>query len=390
MPEERLTILLIEDDLAEALFLREILKISKLKQFELIHAKRLEEGLTLLEGGNFDVVLLDLTLPDSQGLESLPPLIDRAPNLPIVVLTNTNDDELALEAVRQGAQDYLIKREVRAESLLRSLRYAIERKQASESLRTVNQALSDRVQQQTSELLKVKELDRLKSEFVSMFSHDFRNPLSTIVASTGLLQHKEHQLSAEKKTLLFQLIRSASKNMAQLLDEITVIGRADSGRLECEPTAIDLKAFCSQLLEELQISIDEKNLTIAFLPSGKLDNINADTKLLKHILNNLLTNAIKYSPDASKITFEVIAGEQEVIFRIQDRGIGIPPEDREHLFEPFHRARNVGTIPGTGLGLAIAKRCTEVHGGQISFETQVGVGTIFTVTLPSPNNENTL
>lgn len=377
MSGNQLKILSIEDNLAEAIFLRESLKISSCQKFELVHVQRLRDGINLLQQEKFAIILLDLTLPDSQGLESLESIFEIVSDIPIVVLTNTNDEELAIEAVRQGAQDYLLKKEIKGERLVRCLRYAIERKQASKTLEE-----NDRVRQLTAELNRVKELDRLKSDFVSMLSHDFRNPLSTIIASTGLLQNNERQLSAEKKMLLFRSIRSASKSMAQLLDEITTIAQANSGQLKCFPESIDLNTFCLSLLEELQISIAQKNLTINFLPSGNLSDGSWDIKLLKHILNNLLGNAIKYSHQNSALDFEVIAQETEVIFQIRDRGIGIPLEEQTQLFEPFHRANNVGRIPGTGLGLAIVKHCTEAHGGQISFESQVGIGTTFTVTFP--------
>lgn len=155
-------VLLIEDNLAEARLLQEFLKGALFNRFNLVHVKRLQEAIHRLAADRFDVILLDLTLPDSQGLASLNPLIQQAPSLPIVVLTNTNDDELALEAVRHGAQDYLVKRQVTSEILIRSLRYAIERKQASEALREANEALEIRVQERTAELAAANE--RLKQQ----------------------------------------------------------------------------------------------------------------------------------------------------------------------------------------------------------------------------------
>ncbi len=196
-------ILLIEDNLAEAKLLQEFLKQAHSKNFTLVHVKRLGEALELLRncndtGNRFDIILLDLTLPDSQGLTSLSVLNNVVPSLPIVVLTNTNDDTLAIEAVRQGAQDYLVKHQVNVEVLLRSLRYAIERKQALESLRKYNQSLEIKVQQRTAELIKAKELNQFKSEFVSMLSHDIRNPLNTILLAAGLLQNNDDKLPKEK------------------------------------------------------------------------------------------------------------------------------------------------------------------------------------------------
>lgn len=156
-----LNILLVEDNLAEARLLQEFLRGTP-NSFHLIHVKRLQAALTQLKQESFEVILLDLTLPDSQGLASLDGLLQQAPRLPIIVLTNTNDDALAVEAVRHGAQDYLVKRYVNSEVLMRSIRYAIERKQASEALREANEALEVRVKERTAELAEANEL--LKQE----------------------------------------------------------------------------------------------------------------------------------------------------------------------------------------------------------------------------------
>lgn len=157
-------VLLIEDNLAEARLLQEILKGTSSSRFQLSHAKRLGEALDLIQAADFDVALLDLTLPDSAGLASLDGLVQAAPTLPVVVLTNTNDDELAVEAVRHGAQDYLMKRQMQQELLVRSLRYAIERKQAAVALRQANEALEERVQARTAELESANELLRQEVE----------------------------------------------------------------------------------------------------------------------------------------------------------------------------------------------------------------------------------
>jgi signal transduction histidine kinase len=375
-------ILLIEDNLASARLLQEFLTQAQSQEFTLVHVKRLGEALQELSQCNYDVILLDLTLPDSQGLSSLPPLICQAPSTPIVVLTNTNDEELAIEAVRQGAQDYLVKRQVNVDVLARSLRYAIERKQVLESLRTVNETLQIRVEERTAELVKANELNQFKSEFVSMLSHDIRNPLNTILLAAGLLQNQDERLTKEKKQNHLQMIRSAIKNMAKLLDEVTFIGKADSGRMGYELICIDLEAFCRQMVEEVRLMANEKHLTLVFASFGKLDEALWDESLLRHILGNLLSNAIKYSLPDGIVRFELIGQENAVIFRIQDCGIGIPKECQKRLFQPFRRADNVGTIPGTGLGLAIVKKCVDAHEGEIVVNSQVGVGTTFTVTLP--------
>lgn len=374
-------ILLIEDDLAEARLLQEVLKSFHLMEFSLVHVKRLREGVNQLQQDCFDVILLDLTLPDSQGLESVKLLVNHTPKVAIVVLTNTNDDKLALEAVREGAQDYLVKRHVNVDVLVRSVQYAIERQRASDLLREAKQNLENQVQKRTDELMKVKEINQLQSNLVSMFSHDFRTPLTTVLSCTELLQNKSDLLTDEKKTALFRMMRLAGKNMAQLLDEVLLVGKADLGTLECNLTQLDLKSFCAEIIEEIQFNANKKQIEIFFICRGELVEGIWDENLLRHILGNLLANSVKYSPEGSTVQFILIGEEKQVIFRIRDWGIGIPLADQKHLFEPFHRASNVGRIPGTGLGLAIVKSCVKTCQGQIEINSEVGVGTTVTVTL---------
>jgi len=369
-----INILSIEDSNAEVRLLREFLKQAN-QNFNLVSVKRLQEALEQLDRHYFDVILLDLTLPDSVGLASLESLLHKAPQIPIVVLTNTNDDRTAIAAVRKGAQDYLVKRQVNPKSLIRSLYYAIERKQSQGALET-------KIEQTTAQLLKAQEIERLRSEFIAMLSHDFRNPINSILLSTGLLAKKEHLLSKEKKTAHFQTIRSALKNMDRLLEEILLIGKADSGKLECQLTSLNVREFCNCLVEDLEFDADNKEIHIILECQLTLEEIKCDRNLLQHIFGNLLTNAIKYSPRNSKIFFRVSNSQNELIFQIQDCGIGIPPHEQKQLFEPFFRASNVGIIQGTGLGLTIVKKCVNVLGGQISLTSELDAGTTFTVILP--------
>ena len=266
--------------------------------------------------------------------------------------------------------------------LIRSLRYAIERKQYLETLRALNQSLKNRVEERTAELVEAKEVNQFKSEFVSILSHDIRNPLNAILLAAGLLKNSDDTLNPDKKVAHYQMIRSAIKNMSLLLDEASFIGRADSGKLNCELIEIDLVAFCKAIVEEIRLNASQTDIEIVFNIKGNRINILGDEKLLHHILTNLLGNAVKYSPSNSLVIFDLIFKELEVTLRIEDSGIGIPLEEQKHLFEPFHRASNVGKIAGTGLGLSIVKKCVEAHGGEIAVQSQEGIGSTFTVTLP--------
>lgn len=404
MSANAVKVLLIEDNLAEARLLQEVLKGTQPEEFELFHVQRLKEALQALDNTfPYDAILLDLTLPDSEGLASLDSLLARAPNLPIVILTNTNDDRLALEAVRQGAQDYLWKRQINVETLVRSLRYAMQRQQASEGLRQlmlgsvkdaiksqqtavaleqVNQDLELQIQKNLADLIAAKENKQFAAEFVSMFSHDFRGPLTTILLSTGLLQNNSEKLPQDKKGFYFDKIRTAINNLNQMLDEVSVIGRADAGKFSYQLVPLNLEEFCYQLITELDISVKAKNLTLNFLVEGFPQPGLWDANLLRHILNNLLSNAVKYSVSSGEVNLELIYQASTVTWHITNTGIGIPLEDRENLFEPFRRGSNVEQIPGTGLGLAIVKKCVDICGGEVKLASEDGKGTKFSVTLP--------
>lgn len=231
-------------------------------------------------------------------------------------------------------------------------------------------------------LEKEKELGELKSRFVTMASHEFRTPLATILSSSELLEYYSHKWSEEKKIKHQQRIQSSVKHMTNLLDDVLLIGKAEAGKLEFQPKLLDIIQFCSDLVEEVQVTTQSH--TIIFYPQDQLDKISGliDEKLLRHIITNLLTNAVKYSPQGKEVIFNLNCDRDRAIFSIQDGGIGISVEDKQQLFESFHRGKNVSNIPGTGLGLAIVKKSVDLHGGTINVDSQLDVGTTFTVTLP--------
>ncbi|WP_201262628.1 ATP-binding protein [Gloeocapsopsis dulcis] len=244
-----------------------------------------------------------------------------------------------------------------------------KRKQAEENMRNA--------------LEKEKELGELKSRFITMASHEFRTPLTTILSSTDLLERYNHKFTEEKRINHFQQIKGAVKHMTSLLNDVLLIGKAEADKLEFQPTMINLEDFCLSLVEELQITTN--NHIIAFCSQAQSPNVCLDKKLLRHILTNLISNAIKYSPQGGTVHFELVCDRTTVVFYIQDQGIGIPEVDQTQLFHSFFRASNVGTISGTGLGLAIVKKSVDLHSGKIAVESKLGVGTKFTLTLPLNN-----
>ncbi len=226
-----------------------------------------------------------------------------------------------------------------------------------------------------------KHLGELKSRFVTMTSHEFRTPLTTILSSAELIEDFAEVWSKEKKHLHLNRIKVNVNHMTQLLDDVMLMGKAEVGKLKCEPILLDVVQFCRDLIEEIHLS-NISNCPIAFISQANVLQAYLDEKLLRHILGNLLSNAIKYSPSGRTINFHISYQEGEISFQIQDQGIGIPIKDRERLFSSFYRASNVGNISGTGLGLAIVKKAVDAHQGKIVVESEVGVGTTFLVYLP--------
>ena len=229
-------------------------------------------------------------------------------------------------------------------------------------------------------LEKEKELSELKSRFVSMTSHEFRTPLSTILSSCELLEHYRHKWTEEKQLTHLHRIQTAVKRMTEMLNDILIIGKAEAGRLDFVPKSFDVVAYCRTLVEEVQLN--PTNHQVYFISEHEYMSCYMDDKLLAHILSNLISNAIKYSPVSSPVQVKFYCQDDRAVFEVQDWGIGIPPEDITHLFESFYRAKNVGNILGTGLGLAIVKKCVDICQGEIFVSSKLGVGTVFTVNLP--------
>jgi PAS domain S-box-containing protein len=246
-----------------------------------------------------------------------------------------------------------------------------QRKQAEEDIR--------------ASLEKQRELNSMKSRFVSVTSHEFRTPLSTILSSAELLKYYSDKMPQEERTSMLVSIETAVARMKRMIDDILLIGKSEADKLEFDPQPLPLRAFLEALVDESRASMDPEaaaKLGIDFRMTGDANDAKFDEKLLRQIFSNLLSNAIKYSPNGGRVFFGVACRADEVEFHVADQGIGMPEEDVARLFETFYRASNVGTISGTGLGLSIVRRAVKLHGGTIKVDSVLGTGTRFIVNLP--------
>lgn len=229
-------------------------------------------------------------------------------------------------------------------------------------------------------LEKEKSLNEMKSKFVSIASHEFRTPLSTILSSVSLLEKYNKPEDAEKRAKHIDRVKSSVKNLTEILNDFLSLEKLEGGNIEAHPSEFDLVNFAEEVKEELQI-VAKPGQIINYRHEGQIRDVNLDKQVLRNICFNLLNNAIKYSQEGKEIDFCTIIGDQ-IIVKVTDHGIGIPDEDQEHLFERFFRAANVTAIQGTGLGLNIVRRYVQLLKGNIEFSSEINKGTTFTVKIP--------
>lgn len=410
--DQVLRVLMVEDSQDDVkLLLRELRRTG----YQIVY-QRVETGEELrsaLVEQSWNIVLSDYSMPHFNGLEALKLLKASGLDLPFILISGTVGEELAVAAMKAGAHDYLLKGKLARlgatiERELREAEVRRARKEAEAALLKLNLELESKVLERTTQLTqanqqlvreiaertriekevrksleKEKELNELKSRFVSLVSHEFRTPLTTILTSTEFLEHYAERISEEKKRKHFYYIKTAIENMTQMLNDILILGKAEAGKQVFQPVKLELTKFCRELVEELQVNAGSNyDLNFRFHGQPPPAYGKVDERLLRQILTNLLTNAIKYSPQGGKIELELFYTPQQAVFVIRDQGMGIPTKDLPHLFEPFHRSENVSEIQGTGLGLAIVKKGVEAHRGNISLDTKLGVGTTFEVIIP--------
>jgi len=325
-----------------------------------------------------DLVLMDIHLRgDIDGIEAADQIKTQF-NLPVVFLTAHADTKTLDQAKATQPFGYLVK-PVETHNLSTSIEIAIARHSAEVALQTA--------------LAKEKELNLLKSRFISIVSHEFRNPLNVLKFAIDFFgSDRAAKSPPEKIKSRVQRCEIAIKHMVQMVDKFLMTGAAELGKLPYRAEAFDLQAFFDLIVSEFQPDMETQstdrvsNVNLVFHSSDLLDlntlDYALDPNLLRNIFINLISNAIKYSPAGSQIDFEVVFDRNTLTCRIQDRGMGIPLTDQAYLFTPFHRAENANKITGTGLGLSIVKQCVEIQGGSIDVSSEVGQGSCFTVTFP--------
>ena len=395
-------ILLIEDNReAATIIIKALTKIENCS-FKIEWQQTLVDGLSLLNSGRFKLVLLDLFLPDSEGMETLKVVCENTPTTAIVVLTSLDDESISVQAIQAGAQDYLVKGNFNIQELKRVIVYAVQRKQielelnatverlqqevvertkAENELLLYKNQLEDIVKERTSELNKAKILaeaaNRAKTEFLANISHELKTPMHGIQSFTKLGIDQHHDAAREKLLKYFNRIKTSADRLLTLLTDLLDLAGLEAERVEYEFQAWRFSLVIHTAIDSFALHGKEKQITINYNKPAFDDTVVFDQKWMTRVLHQLLSNAIKYSPARSQIDVELEDMDERVQLTIKDRGVGIPEEELGHIFDTFTQSSKTNTgAGGTGLGLTISKRIIEDHGGKIWAENNPDQGAV--------------
>jgi len=367
MASEAIHALLIEDNPGDARLVQEALANSRSARFHVELADRLASGLERLRNPGIDVVLLDLSLPDSQGVDTISRLHSQAPQVPIVALSGIEDARITQSAVRHGAEDYLVKGTFSSELLVRSIGYAIERKHDKEDVAGARDS--------------ALESARLRAEFLANMSHEIRTPLNGIIGITRLLA--DTQLTAEQREMV-EIGSASADTLLKIVNDILDFSKISAGKVVFEEADFDLGTTVETVVQMFAELAQRKNVVLnSFLEGAVPVLLRGDAGRLSQVMTNLVGNAIKFT-QRGETTLRVgliseTAEEVALRFTVNDTGVGIPLEGQRHVFQAFAQADGSTTrkFGGTGLGLAISAQLVELMGGSIGLQSEPGRGSTF-------------
>lgn len=389
MTDDPIRILLVEDEEDDAFLLQRALAKTAPGQFEMTNVATLKEALRTLETARFHVVLSDLSLPDSRGLETFERIHAADPAVAVVVLTGNDDERLAVRALNEGAQDYLVKGRVDGQSLVRSMRYAIERNRSNQ-LERDNAALESEIRARKLAQEKLERLtvrlevsNRELQQFASVASHDLQEPLRKIVVFGDRLKSKHSVNLGEQGADYVSRMMNAAERMQTLIDDLLEFSRVVT---RARPfVKLDPARVIEEVLTDLEVLIESKS---AIIEVGAFPELSADPTQLRQVFQNLIVNAMKFQPEG-RIPKVVVRSAPATVgptagvrITVSDNGIGFEQQHAERIFAPFQRLHGRSEYGGSGIGLAVVRRIVERHGGTITAESALGQGATFTILLP--------
>jgi signal transduction histidine kinase len=365
-----LQVLLVEDNASDARLLRGMFNKETQGSFEFTHLTHMSEAETLLSKGGVDIVLLDMGLPDGHGLDILRRARAAAPAVVMIVLTGFEDEALAAEALKEGAQDYLIKGQIENRALPQALRHAMERQRM----------------QAEADLMRKDDLKR-RDDFVSHVSHELRSPLTSISSFSSIIADG---LAGETTPQQDDYLRIILRNVDQLramIEDLLEVTQAQTGKLAVELQSVSVTEAAAYAVDTLTGAAKKKGISLSVLPLACLPSVYADATRVRQILTILLDNAVKFTPDGGTVTVGAKVYEKDgsmELVEVSDTGCGIKPEETDRVFEHLYQINDPGSAGrrGLGLGLHIAKDLVTRHGGKIWVTSVPGKGSRFSFTLP--------
>ena len=365
-----LQVLLVEDNAGDARLLHEMFRREKAGSFVLTHLLRMTEAVAHLEKGGVDIALLDMGLPDGHGLDTVRRALAAAPHVPVIVLTGLDDEALAAQAMKEGAQDYLIKGQIESRALPRALRHAIERHRMQEE----------------SEQIRTQQL-QFKDEFLSHVSHELRSPLNAIYQFVAILfDNVAGELTADQHEYLGIVLRNV-KQLQAMIDDLLEVTRVQGGQIVIEPQCTSVAEVIGFAMSTLQGPALAKGVGLSVELGEELPLASADPTRLRQILIILLDNAIKFTPSGGsvRIRADALATEPDTLkIEVRDSGCGIDPAMTERIFDRLFQASDptLAGRQGLGLGLYICRELVARQGGRIWAASAPGEGTVLSFTIP--------
>ncbi|WP_119072873.1 hybrid sensor histidine kinase/response regulator [Aggregatilinea lenta] len=372
-------ILVIED---EGVLREEIVAWLHLEGYEAFGAADGVEGVAAAFKLRPDLIICDITMPRLDGYGVLLELHSNpaTATVPFIFMTARVAHDDMRHGMSLGADDYVTK-PFSLVDLLQTVESRLQRKRMQE------QMYQQEIEQLQKAINEEHEQRAFKAKLVAMFSHDFRNPLSSIMSSNSLLRDYYDRMDKTSRDEHFSYIDSSVRQLIQMLDDMLLVGQMDSGNLTLKSEILNVGVFFQGVVDEFRV-LYRKSHEIQFECPDSLVAV-GDSRLLRQIASNLISNAVKYSPQGGEIAVTVERGDSVYSLSVADQGIGIPDEELSQLFEAFRRASNVGKVRGTGLGLAIVRQAADLHEGKVEIESQLGTGTCVCVTLPTcPGNSD--
>jgi signal transduction histidine kinase len=393
-----LEVLLIDDDEDYFILIEDLLSEVDGQQYSLSWLPSFQAGLSALcpngeSGNNFDVCLLDYNLGGPTGLELLWSALDMGCKTPIIMLTAQGDHDIDVEAMQIGAADYLSKRKTDSDLLERSIRYSIDRAQNLAALRASekrNEALYKQEQERSRELahayVELRQVETMRDDLTRMIVHDMRSPLTVIGNSLDMIKRADsNEFVANSVPVLLDGARDSVKRIMGMIEDLLHVGKFEAGEMRPMFRIVATQKLLKRVEQTFHTLAEKEKKVFSLTVIGDVPSITADEDLIERVLDNLIYNALKYTQFGGLVNLSVQIQEESLLFQVHDDGQGIPAEYHERIFDKFVQVTSTNGEPlrkGTGIGLAFCRLAIEAHGGEIWVESKLGMGSLFSFTLP--------